>query len=235
MTGHAHPHTIAGVPTLIAEPAPGQAPLPVVLWFHGFRADALAHAGELERCAAAGFLAVGVDAVEHGARATGELDARLAASPTGALLLMLEIVERTVRELPALIDGLAERYPIDRDRISMVGISMGAFLVYRAVVTGPPMRAGVALLGSPEWPGETSPHRWLEAFRSVALLSITAEHDQSVAPEPVARLHAALGQTSPDHATHSYHYVLRGAGHLTSGEEWQRAMRVTEGWLRRFS
>ena len=62
--------TLAGVPCLIAEPAPTESSRPVVLWCHGFRADALAHAAELELCAAAGFLAVGIDAVGHGARRT---------------------------------------------------------------------------------------------------------------------------------------------------------------------
>lgn len=234
MPAHAYARMLAGVPTLIAEPHPGSGPMPVVVWLHGFRADALAHAGELERCAAQGFLAVGIDAVGHGARRDPLLADRVAQAAGGALPVMLDLVEQTLAELPSLIGALGEAYTIDRQRISMVGISMGAFLAYRAVASGLPLRAVVALLGSPEWPGATSAHRSPDAFLTVALLSITAEHDMSVPPAATARLHRALRASAPSATAHpDHHYVLRGAGHLTSAEEWQRAMRVTLAWLGR--
>ena len=98
---------LAGVPVLIATPDSVASPTrPAVLWMHGFRADALALAAELERCAALGFVAVGVDAVDHGARGGPQLAERLHGSANGALSVMLGIVEATVRELPALIDAL---------------------------------------------------------------------------------------------------------------------------------
>ena len=228
--------TLAGVPCLIAEPSPTESSRPVVLWCHGFRADALAHTPELEMCAAAGFLAVGVDAVGHGARQDPSLSDRLAQSADGALPVMLELVEQTVDELPALIDALAAWYNVDRSRVSLVGISMGAFLAYRAVATNLRLRAVVALLGSPEWPGAMSAHRSPEAFRRVALLSITAEHDVSVPPSSVTRLHQQLvGIATSAGGTRQHHFVLRGAGHLTSADEWQRAMRVTLQWLQRMA
>lgn len=227
------PCTLAGVPLLIAEPLTSDAALRVVIWCHGFRADALSHAAELERCAAAGFLAVGIDAAGHGARSDPGLDTRVAQSVDGALPVMLDLVEQTVAELQSIVDALADAYPIDRSRVSLVGISMGAFLAYRAVVAGPTLRAVVALQGSPEWPGITSPHLSLRSFRRVSLLSITAEHDVSVPPAAAIRLHTALGALALSSAQPHHHYSLRGAGHLTSAEEWERAMRVTLGWLER--
>jgi uncharacterized protein len=205
-----------------------------VIWCHGFRADALAHAAELEMCADAGFVAVGIDAVGHGARSDPELAARLAASPDGAMPVMLDQVEQTLREMPALIAALEAQYGIRRSRVSMVGISMGAFLAYRSVAAGLPLRAVVALLGTPKWAGETSAHRSLAAFRKVALLSITAEQDMSVPPDDVAPFHEQLAQaTPPGQIRHDHHFVLRGSGHLTNADAWQRAMRVTLQWLQR--
>ncbi len=231
MTRPASGRTIAGVPLLIAEPAPTDGPLRVVLWCHGYTADALAHAAELERCAAAGFLAVGIDAPLHGARRDGAtLTARIAAAPGGSYGAMLDIVEAGAAELPALIDGLAAAYHIDRQRISLVGISMGAFLAYRAIVAGPSLRAVVALLGSPEWRRGGSPHHFVGAFAEVALLSITAEHDAHVDPGPAHRLHGALTQRVRQSARHR-HRVLAGAGHLTSASEWATAMDETLDWL----
>jgi pimeloyl-ACP methyl ester carboxylesterase len=215
---------------LLAVPAvPPARPLPTVLWCHGFRADALAHAAELECCARAGFLAVSVDAVGHGARRDATLAERIA-EEGGALPVMLAQVEQTVGELPALIDMLARDHGADRSRVSLVGISMGAFLAYRAVAAGLSLRSVVALLGSPEWPTATSAHRAPERFRELALLSITAEHDVSVPPAAVARLHATLDVRFG--ATPSRrHDVLGGAGHLTSQREWERAMATTMTWL----
>lgn len=218
---------------LIADPLPSDLPLPVVLWQHGFTADALAHAAELERCAAAGFLAIGVDAAGHGARIDHDVPARIAASPQGALPVMLDIVESTIAELPALIDGVAEIVAIDRTRISMVGVSMGAFLAYRTIVTGLPLRSVVALLGSPEWPRSSSPHHWQHVFQNVALLSVTAEFDVSVPPDPVRRFHQSLRSVFPSSARH-HHHELRGAGHLSSAAEWAEAMDVTLAWLQRY-
>jgi uncharacterized protein len=236
MSPHAVGRILADVPVLLAEPPATAALLPVVLWHHGFRADALAHAGEIERCAAAGFFAVGVDAVDHGARHDPTLSDRVAASPHGALPIMLEQVERTIAELPALLDALAALYPIDRTRVSMVGISMGAFLTYRAIAEGLPLRAAVALLGTPNWGLHArSPHRNPDAFRRTALLSVTAELDASVPPTHVGTFHQTLRDTAPPATLHPHHhFVLRGAGHLTNAEEWQLAMRVTRHWLRRW-
>ncbi len=229
----AQPALIAGVPVLIARPQPSDRPLPVVFWVHGFTADALAHAAELERCAAAGFLAIGIDAVGHGARLDPGMSARIDASPAGALPVMLDIVEATVAELPALIDGVADLFAIDRARLSMVGISMGAFLAYRSIVTGPSLRSVVALLGSPVWPRTSSPHQSQHRFQAVALLSVTAEFDVSVPPDPVRRFHQSLRSAFPTSARH-HHHELRGAGHLTSAAEWAEAMDSTVYWLQRY-
>jgi pimeloyl-ACP methyl ester carboxylesterase len=64
----------------------------------------------------------------------------------------------------------------------------------------------------------------------VALLSITAEHDVSVPPAAVMRLHAALDArfgVTPQRR----HVELPGAGHLTSQSEWEQAMAATLAWL----
>ncbi len=222
--------TLAGVPVLLARPtAPATPPFPTVLWCHGFRADALGHAAELEECARRGFLAVGVDAAGHGARRDHAIAERVAKAG-GALPVMLAQVEQTVRELPALIEALVTEQGTDRHRLSLVGISMGAFLAYRALGAGLPLRAVVALLGSPEWPTDTSAHLVPERLRDAALLSITAEHDVSVPPAAVASLHSTLDARFGRTPTRR-HDVLVGAGHLTSRAEWDRAMTATMDWL----
>jgi pimeloyl-ACP methyl ester carboxylesterase len=146
---------------------------------------------------------------------------------------MLEQMEQTVGEFPALVDALVCDFDADRDAMSLVGISMGAFLAYRAIAAGLPLQAVVALLGSPEWSSASSAHRFPEQFANVALLSITAEHDVSVPPPAVGRFHAAL-DVRYGVAPSRRHDVLAGAGHLTSRAEWERAMALTMEWLVRY-
>jgi hypothetical protein len=62
------------VPALIARTAAEDPPWPAVLWFHGFTADRNASRSELEALARAGLLAVGLDAVGHGARRLPDFD-----------------------------------------------------------------------------------------------------------------------------------------------------------------
>ncbi len=221
---------LARAPALLATPAQGAAPFPTVLWFHGFRADALAHAAELEQCAALGMIAVGIDAIDHGARANPELAARLARSPDGAMPVMLDLADRTIAEVPAIVDTLVREYDADRSRVAFVGISMGAFLVYRAITAGIPMRAAVALLGAPS-SGASAPDIIASHYRHVALLSITAEHDASVPPVATRALHRQLSESAIPNARAHRHHELRGAGHLTNAAQWDEAMRETRAWL----
>jgi dienelactone hydrolase len=226
--------TLAGVPVLLAHPAPHpghEGPPPVVLWFHGFRAAAADNRGELARIAAEGFLAVGVDAVGHGERHDPGLAARIAASPGGALPVMLAQADATTAELPALVRALAEAGLGDPTRVSLVGVSMGGFLAYHAATVLTGLRAVVALLGSPVRPGGDGPHRQPHAFHDLALLSITAERDASVRPDAARHFHDALAASHPEPARARY-LELAGAEHLMSGEQWETALTAMLDWLR---
>jgi uncharacterized protein len=235
------PARLGTVPALIATPLNATSPRqpseatrwPTVLWFHGFRSDALAQAAELQRCAAAGFLAVGIDAVGHGARRDPTMTARMAAAPGGALEVMLQCVDATIDELPTAISALVATHDADASRVSTVGVSMGAFLVYRAIQRAIPLRAAVALLGSPEWPTAFGPPFTPNGAGRVPLLSVTAEHDRSVPPAATRRFHEQLSQTQVP-SPHAYH-ELAGSGHLTAAEHWAEAMGVTMAWLQQYA
>ena len=243
---HPHPvsvpptrHVLAGVPVLLARPAsaldrPG--PPPIALWSHGYRAQAADNAAELTALAADGFIAVGVDAVGHGARRGEDLSARAARTPGGALAVMLALADATVAELPALVAALGADGLGDPGRVGIVGVSMGGFLAYRAVGRVPGVRAVAAVLGSPDWdrpgaPDPESPHRHPARFHDVALLSVTAERDANVPPDAARRLHAAL--TAAGAGPERARYVeLPGAEHLVGARDWDRAMAEARRWLR---
>ena len=105
---------------------------------------------------------------------------------------------------------------------------MGGYLVYRALLEEPTPQAAVAILGSPEWPEGESPHHHLDAFRRVALLSITAQNDENVPPGPARELHRRLGV-----GERARYVELPGAVHLMDEADWERTMAETLAWLAR--
>lgn len=221
---------VGGVPLLVARPAGARGPLPLVLWLHGFRSRKEDNRDELARLADAGLLAVGVDAVAHGARTPADVEARRAASAGGAYPVMLALAIATADDVPAVVRALVDEGLADAARVGVVGISMGAFAAYRAVRVAPGLRAAVAVLGSPEWPHPESPHHDAGAFHHVALLQVTAERDESVPPDAARRFHAALAAAHPAPA-HVRYVELAGAPHLMDAAAWERAMDETRRWL----
>jgi hypothetical protein len=223
--------TVGGAPLLLAFPQTGEPPHPTVLWFHGFGVDKEVHRKELEQLARAGFLAVGVDAAGHGARRLPDLDARQAAPHDEALRTMIGLSARTADEIPSIVRALADEGLADAGRVGMVGVSMGGYVVYRAVLVEPSIRAAVAILGSPEWPEGDSPHRHLDGFRRTALLSITAERDENVPPAAARELHRRLAALDAE-PVHRF-VELADAVHLMSEQHWTQAMDETLRWLER--
>lgn len=217
---------VGDAPLLLATPAGGSPPRPTVLWFHGPSVDKETHRKEMEKIVGAGFLAVGVDAAGHGERRLPDLDARIDVSREETIRCMVGLVEETAREVPGLVRALVEEGLADADRVALVGISMGGYVVYRALLEEPPVRAAVAILGSPEWPRPDSPHHRLDAFRRVALLSITAENDDNVPPGPARELHRRLGESE-----RARYVELPGAVHLMGEEDWERTMEEMLRWL----
>lgn len=188
-----------------------------LLWFHGFNADAETHRPELERFARAGFDAYGIDAVGHGSRRWPDLDARVAAPREEAKRTMLEIVDATAAEAADLVrsllrDGYAS--------VSIAGVSMGGYVVYRMLLMEPRIRAAVALLGSPE-------ALEFARFSATRLLSITAENDENVPPHAARALHDFLGNSATNYIE------LRGVAHLLDAESWNHAIEVSVTWLAR--
>lgn len=226
------PRTLAGVPLLLASADNAAAPLPAVLWFHGFGVDKETHRKELRQLAEAGFLAVGVDAAGHGARRLPDLDARQAAPHDEALRTMVELASRTADEVPGVVRALVKERLADGERIGAAGVSMGGYVVYAAVLAEPAIRAAVSILGSPEWPHGDSPHRRLDGFRRTALLSITAENDENVPPAAARALHQRLAENDPGSTRHRA-VELPGAVHLMGEEDWNRTMKETLRWLTR--
>ncbi|HOX42895.1 MAG TPA: alpha/beta fold hydrolase [Myxococcota bacterium] len=205
-----------------------------VLHYHGFGADALRHLPELRRLARAGFLAVGVDAVGHGTRRFPDFEARFAAHL--AEQGFHEVVERSVAEVPGIVDALVAEGLSDGARLGLAGVSMGGFIAYGAALRERRLRAVVALLASPVWPGfgERSPHAQAARFPPVALLSQLAGGDELVRPGPARELHARLAPLYAAHPERLRLVEFPGAPHLMPPRPWRQAVMGMVAWLERF-
>jgi dienelactone hydrolase len=203
-----------------------------VLVYHPLGQDKSLHADDLERLAAAGFLAIGIDAIAHGERRVPGAYARLRADPLGALL---EVVTATSDEVPELVDGLVARGWAVPGRVGIAGVSLGGFVAYGAALADRRIVAAACIAASPAWgPDPRSPHRHPERFFPLALLSVTAGADPLVPPGPVRDLHAALAARYAAAPERLRLVELPGETHWMSAEGWDRAREETEAWLGRF-
>ncbi len=192
-----------------------------VLVYHGFRSRAEDQRKELRWLAEAGYLAVGVDAVDHGERGGRDLSDL----PRGALQ---ELVTRTAAEIPQLIDDLLELQS-DLGSFAVVGTSMGGYIALRAALDEPRLRAAASIISSPEWIDET---RWPD-FYPCALLLQNAGRDEHVNPEPSRRLHQALKPVYAQTPERLSYHEYPESGHFMREEDWHKVWDRVLNWFKK--
>ncbi len=221
------------VPALVA--SLGEEPVPergTVLVYHPLGEDASRHADDLARLAAAGFVAVGVDAIAHGERRVAGASARLRADPLGALL---QVVPATVDEVPGLVDALVARGWALPGRVGIVGVSLGGFVAYGAALADRRIVAAACICAAPDWgPDPRSPSRRPDEFWPRALLSVTAAADALVPPAAARALHAALLPRYAATPERLRHVELPGERHRMSAAGRAAARGEVDAWLSRF-
>jgi uncharacterized protein len=206
-----------------------------ILFWHGLTSSKEAQVKELQSLADAGFLAVGLDNAGHGERRLPDFDQQF--SHTGSTEgTFLELVKATADEVSGVIDTLIARGYARADRIGAAGISMGGYILYRALLNDRRIRAAAALLGSPRWPRAfpESPHLAPEQYFPTALLSQCAGEDRSVPPRFARELHARL-EPFYHPAPERLRYVeFPGVGHFMPADDWDRLWQNTLDWFDRF-
>jgi alpha-beta hydrolase superfamily lysophospholipase len=204
-----------------------------VLFWHGLNASKDVQSKELHSLAAEGFLAIGLDNAGHGERRLSDFDQRFDAEPESTFL---ELVLHSAREAPRIVDELLHRRLALPDRLGAGGISMGGYIVYRALLEERRIRAAAAILGSPQWrlPWPESPHRHPDRFYPTALLSQCAELDQSVLPRFAREFHRQL-EPHYAQAPERLRYVeFPGVGHFMPEPAWDQLWDNVLQWFRRF-
>ena len=111
----------------------------------------------------------------------------------------------------------------------------GARMPVRSGLAGA-LAAAVSLLGSPNWwmqPSPGSPHRNLDAFGTIRLLSLTAGRDEAVPPVHAAVFHDRLARRFDDHAERFRHVDYPKSEHSMEPADWEQAVEESCEWFRR--
>lgn len=115
-------------------------PLPVVIFYHGFTSSKLVYSYFAVALAQAGFRVVMPDAPDHGARFTGDEQARLGQ--------FWPILHGSLTEFAALRDGLYQAGLVADERLAVAGASMGGMTALGIMARHPEVKCVASLMGS---------------------------------------------------------------------------------------
>jgi len=132
---------LAGIEVLHAVPAgKRESQLPVVYFYHGFTSSKLVYSYFAVALAQSGMRVIMPDAKQHGARFDGDETARL--------YQFWSILKSNIDEFSQLHQALAERYPVDEQRVAVGGASMGGMTALGIMARYSQVRCVACLMGS---------------------------------------------------------------------------------------
>ncbi len=179
------------VPGMVYVPAGDEGPRPLVLLQHPATSskDDYFVAEPARLWANRGWVVGGFDAPYHGDREPYDPVALLRDRE-----LLAAAGRRYARELAAVVDCLASRYPVDRGRLGFVGYSLGSMFGIPAVAGHGGFRAAVfCLVGEGGLVGPaTGPDSVLPGLASTAVRIVAKTRDELIPREATERLYEAL-------------------------------------------
>lgn len=182
---------------------------------------------EAERLAAAGYAVLIPEAPHHGIRDDGFLDRMGYASASEARSLFLDVVEQAAEETHALLEHLGRSGPA---RFVVAGISMGGFAALAAPRLGPPVKAVIAFLASPQWDDRTgSPHLDLDVWQHCDLFAVVASDDPLVPPDDMRAFTRRL--RSRFNSQPRFRELACRGGHTMDPADWNEAWSQVLHWL----
>lgn len=220
-----------GIPLVLCENENPQLSRRCILFYHGFKGAKEKNLRELNSLAERGYLAVGVDAVGHGARVYPNFEAHFVGDSSTSNSEFIKVVRESAAEVPYLIDTLKTMYAIKS--FGIAGISMGGFITYAAILQERRLQAAVSILGSPHWEGdeEHSPEHHLEKFSTIHLLSMNAGKDDLVPPHFARDFQAVLKDYYTDYEQRFGYIEYPNSGHFMDDDDWIQCWGNTLRWF----
>lgn len=244
--------TVVGeVPILVTRPA-GDTPAPLVLLSHGFTGCKENWLEQSDELAGRGFVAVAMDNRLHGERAGVGFDSLL---PEGKLDLpgLRRVMQATATDMSMLIDHFSRDEAVDAGRVAVVGVSMGGFVSFAALVNDARIKVATPIIASPYWgdiPGDSEvdldgdaeadladfsrrnePAGRKEAIPPRALLMQIGGEDSHYDGARVESFYEQLRPLYGDESERLGLIVHPGVGHELTAEMWANSVAWLEKYL----
>jgi len=243
--------SVNGIPFLLCSRKDGK-PKPLVVLSHAFRASKDMWRGKLTELASLGYYAVAIDNSGHGERKGAAFESVAFVEGKVDVCAVRMLIKETADDIPALVEHFVEQEEVDGGRIGMVGVSMGGFITFRALVIESRIRVAAPVIGSPYWddvPEEvavitsseadealegysrkSSPARHVDKFYPRAMLIQVAGKDVHLNSARVVQFHREL-QTHYQDAPDKLELVLHeGIGHEFTPLMWAKV----KSWLQTY-
>ncbi|MEI6056587.1 MAG: dienelactone hydrolase family protein [Lentisphaerota bacterium] len=203
-----------------------------VIMYHGSSSSKEIHAKELSSLADAGFMAIGIDNVGHGERKYPNFEDLFSHDSPNMIENMLKAVNETALELPSIVEFLDKKFGLQDKSIGILGISMGALIVYKALSIAKSIRCAVAILGTPKFCAyETKDY--LKSYAKTCLISLNASKDQYISNKETIRLHSMLKKRYRTYKERFLYKEYPDSGHFMLPEDWESCWQTSISFLQK--
>jgi dienelactone hydrolase len=231
---------------------PSLAPQPLVILSHGFTGSREDWRERLPELAARGYFAAALDNRGHGNRHRPDFQTRANRNGKWEILAIRKLTDETAEDIRIVIDGMLRQENIDKERIGLMGVSMGAFASLKAAVGDPRIRAVISNIGSPYWDdvfagsveaddpdrrrlladfsASRHPAAFPDLFFPKAVLFQIGELDPHLDPGRVREFARRLSKFYPDMPERLQCLAFPGVVHEFTPAMWKNALQ----WFKRF-
>ena len=124
---------------------------PLIIFSHGFTGKKEDWRGHMSELAENGYYTVAVDNRLHGERKDAGLGSVISSDGKVNFCGVFKAIKENAEDIVRLINHFTAKTEIDQSRIGMVGVSMGGFTTFRAVVMDKRIKVAVPIIASPVW------------------------------------------------------------------------------------
>ncbi len=227
---------------------------PLVIISHGFTGskEDIKKKGYLEELAESGYFAVAIDNRLHGDRPEPNFRTAVIDSFGKVNLLVLrEAIKKTADDVKLLIDELSVIEDVEEDKIAVIGVSMGGFVTFRAIVIDDRIKVGIPIISSPYWddiPGDIpivnneiteielnslsvkyQPSQHLDKFYPTALLLQIGDKDMHYDINKVKNFYNELKNFYCDSPEKLRLIIYPNTKHELKQEMWEQALKWLKG------
>ena len=122
---------------------------PLVILCHAFQSSKEFWQEKMLSLARAGYYAVALDNRGHGERKEPDFKSQVFENDGFNLYEVRRLIKETADDIPILIDHFLTHENVDAERIGMIGVSMGGFIAFRALVIDDRIRVAAPVIASP--------------------------------------------------------------------------------------